>query len=67
MALTGQPAVAWDPQRSFAGRKNNSQGIIFAIISCQRVKGKIVSEFFSHFHTFSEIFPQDFPLRNKGF
>ena len=37
MALTGQTAVAWDPQRSFAGRKNNSQGIILVIISCQRV------------------------------
>ena len=35
----------------------------------QKLKGKIVS-YFSHFlalfHTFSEFFPQDFPLQNKG-
>ena len=29
-----------------------------------QLKGKIVSELF---HTFSEFFPQDFPLQNKGF
>ena len=28
-----------------------------------QLKAKIVSEF----HTFSELFPQDFPLQNKGF
>ena len=35
----------------------------------QQLKGKIVSEFshfFTIFHTFSEFFPQDFPLQNKG-
>ena len=24
-------------------------------------------QFFALFHTFSEFFPQDFPLQNKGF
>ena len=33
----------------------------------QQLKGKIVSEFFALFRTFSEIFPQDFPLQTKGF
>ena len=37
----------------------------------QQLKGKIVSEFFTFFHelfrTFSEFFPQDFPLQKKGF
>ena len=36
----------------------------------QQLKGKIVhnfSQFFALFGTFSEFFPQDFPLQNKGF
>ena len=33
----------------------------------QQLKGKIVSHFFALFGTFSEFFPQDFPLKNKGF
>ena len=33
----------------------------------QQLKGKNVSEFFTLFRTFSEFFPQDFPLKAKGF
>ena len=35
----------------------------------QQLQGKIVSEFFTlfhNFHTFSSLFPQHFPLQNKG-
>ena len=32
----------------------------------QQLKGKIVSEFFTLFQTFSDFSPQDFPLQNKG-
>ena len=54
------------PQKSAKERKiENSQ----RKTKGQELKGKIVSELFRNFHTshFSEFFPQDLPLQNKGF
>ena len=50
--------------------QNDFMDIWAFLIKGQQLKGKLVSEFFTlfhTFHTFSEFFPQDFPFKTKGF